>query len=64
MGVRTWLDSWPVYRQLTGADPLGPGHGGPVAALARPRAAHRDGRPGGPLRLPLLRRRLRASRCT
>jgi formate dehydrogenase major subunit len=23
--VKTWLDSWPVYRQLTGADPLGRG---------------------------------------
>jgi formate dehydrogenase major subunit len=25
MGVRTWIDSWPVYRQLTGSDPLGRG---------------------------------------
>ncbi len=25
MGVRTWLGSWPVYRQLTGPDPLGRG---------------------------------------
>ena len=24
-GVKTWLDSWPVYRQLTGSDPLGRG---------------------------------------
>jgi formate dehydrogenase major subunit len=24
-GVKTWLDSWPVYRQLTGDDPLGRG---------------------------------------
>jgi formate dehydrogenase major subunit len=23
--VKTWLDSWPVYRQLTGSDPLGRG---------------------------------------
>ena len=23
--MRTWLDSWPVYRQLTGHDPLGRG---------------------------------------
>jgi formate dehydrogenase major subunit len=23
--VKTWLDSWPVFRQLTGADPLGRG---------------------------------------
>jgi formate dehydrogenase major subunit len=25
MGVRTWIESWPVYRQLTGDDPLGRG---------------------------------------
>lgn len=25
MGVRRWLDAWPVYRQLTGTDPLGRG---------------------------------------
>ncbi len=25
MGVRQWIDSWPVYRQVTGADPLGRG---------------------------------------
>lgn len=25
MGVRTWITSWPVYRQLTGEDPLGRG---------------------------------------
>jgi formate dehydrogenase major subunit len=25
VGVRTWLESWPVYRQLTGDDPLGRG---------------------------------------
>jgi len=23
--VKTWLDSWPVFRQLTGSDPLGRG---------------------------------------
>ena len=23
--VKTWLDSWPVYRQLTGSDPFGRG---------------------------------------
>ncbi|CAA9228286.1 MAG: Formate dehydrogenase O alpha subunit [uncultured Blastococcus sp.] len=23
--VKTWLDTWPVYRQLTGSDPLGRG---------------------------------------
>ena len=25
MGVRTWNEGWPVYRQLTGTDPLGRG---------------------------------------
>jgi formate dehydrogenase major subunit len=25
MGLRTWIDSWPVYRQLTTMDPLGRG---------------------------------------
>jgi len=25
MGVRTWISGWPVYRQLTGTDPLGRG---------------------------------------
>ncbi|MFR9724852.1 formate dehydrogenase [Streptomyces sp. MS19] len=31
MGVRTWVQDWPVYRQLTGADPLGRG----AAAMSR-----------------------------
>jgi formate dehydrogenase major subunit len=34
MGVPTWIPSWPVYRQLTGADPLGRG-----AAAQSPRSA-------------------------
>jgi formate dehydrogenase major subunit len=25
VGVRTWIEEWPVYRQLTGSDPLGRG---------------------------------------
>jgi len=25
MGVRTWIDGWPVYKQLSGTDPLGRG---------------------------------------
>lgn len=25
MGIKTWLEGWPVYRQLTGDDPLGRG---------------------------------------
>ncbi|MFF3565388.1 formate dehydrogenase [Streptomyces sp. NPDC002574] len=38
MGVRTWIQDWPVYRQLTGEDPLGRG----AAAASRGR---RDQRP-------------------
>ena len=34
MGVRTWIAGWPVYRQLTGTDPLGRG-----AAAQSPRSA-------------------------
>jgi formate dehydrogenase major subunit len=34
VGVRTWLEGWPVYRQLTGTDPLGRG-----AAAMSPRSA-------------------------
>jgi formate dehydrogenase major subunit len=34
MGVGTWVAGWPVYRQLTGADPLGRG-----AAAQSPRSA-------------------------
>lgn len=44
MGVRTWIDSWPVYRQLTGTDPLGRGaaaKSGPTARLT-PRVASAD----------------------
>ena len=33
MGVKTWLESWPVYRQFTGEDPLGRG-----AAAASPKS--------------------------
>ena len=25
MGVRTWIEGWPVYRQVTGTDPFGKG---------------------------------------
>ncbi len=34
MGIRRLIESWPVYRQLTGADPLGRG-----AAVKSPRSA-------------------------
>src|SRR5438270_7614205 len=35
MGVRTWIDAWPVYRQLRGIDPFGRG------AAAKSRASSR-----------------------
>jgi formate dehydrogenase major subunit len=35
VGVRTWIDAWPVYRQLTTMDPLGRG-----AAAKSDRSAH------------------------
>jgi formate dehydrogenase major subunit len=34
MGAHTWIEGWPVYRQLTGTDPLGRG-----AAAKSPRSA-------------------------
>jgi formate dehydrogenase major subunit len=39
-----WLGSWPVYRQVTGADPLGRGHAAqsPMYATAQPRTADAD----------------------
>jgi formate dehydrogenase major subunit len=44
MGVRTWIDSWPVYRQLKGNDPLGRGAAVKSAASAHltPRVASAD----------------------
>jgi formate dehydrogenase major subunit len=35
MGVRTWIEGWPVYRQVTGSDPLGRGAAAKSAASAR-----------------------------
>ena len=35
MGVRTWIDAWPVYRQLRGMDPLGRGAAAKSAASSR-----------------------------
>jgi hypothetical protein len=42
MGVRGWLRSWPVYRQLTGADRLAPGKAAesPRSAAMAPRTEH------------------------
>ncbi|MBO0784812.1 MAG: dehydrogenase [Actinobacteria bacterium] len=34
MGVRTWIEGWPVYRQLTGTDPLGRGEAAKSRATA------------------------------
>ncbi len=44
MGVRTWITSWPVYRQLTGTDPLGRGAAAKSDLSARlvPRVAAAD----------------------
>jgi len=41
MGVRRWITSWPVYRQLTGADPLGRGEAAssPRSRRLQPRTA-------------------------
>ena len=41
MGVRTFLEGWPVYRQLTGTDPLGRG-----AAAKSGRSARLEPRTG------------------
>jgi formate dehydrogenase major subunit len=44
MGVRTWIEGWPVYRQLTGSDPLGRGRAAqsPRSARLTPRTATAD----------------------
>jgi formate dehydrogenase major subunit len=35
VGIRTWIESWPVYRQLTGDDPLGRGAAAESGRTAR-----------------------------
>src|SRR5580698_6397514 len=44
MGTRTWIESWPVYRQLTGTDRLGLGAATKTARSAslEPRTATAD----------------------
>ena len=44
MGVRTWIRSWPAYRQLTGSDPLGRGKAveSPRSERLAPRTATAD----------------------
>ena len=36
MDIGKWIQAWPVYRQITGQDPLGRGTGRPVGPLRRP----------------------------
>jgi formate dehydrogenase major subunit len=44
VGVRQWIEGWPVYRQVTGPDPLGRGAAAQSATSAhrRPRTAEAD----------------------
>jgi formate dehydrogenase major subunit len=44
MGVRQWIEGWPVYRQLTGDDPLGRGTAAQSSAsrARTPRTAQAD----------------------
>lgn len=44
VGVRTFLEGWPVYRQLTGTDPLGRGAAAmsPRSMALQPRTARAD----------------------
>jgi formate dehydrogenase major subunit len=44
MGARTWIGGWPVYRQLTGSDPLGRGRAARSqrSATLTPRTATAD----------------------
>jgi formate dehydrogenase major subunit len=44
MGVKTWIEGWPVYRQLTGSDPLGRGAAAqsPRSRALTPRTATAD----------------------
>jgi formate dehydrogenase major subunit len=44
VGVGKWIESWPVYRQLTGTDPLGRGKAAqsPRSAERRPRTEDAD----------------------
>ncbi|WP_230991299.1 hypothetical protein [Streptomyces endocoffeicus] len=37
MGVRTWIQDWPVHPRLTGSDPLG--RGAATSAATRERRA-------------------------
>jgi formate dehydrogenase major subunit len=44
VGVRRWIESWPVYRQLTGKDPLGRGKAveSPRSEALQPRTSSAD----------------------
>jgi|GEM_PF-2485328 len=39
MGTRSWIGSWPVYRQLTGPDRRGLGAAAGAAAVTAPLTA-------------------------
>jgi formate dehydrogenase major subunit len=44
MGVKSWVEGWPVYRQVTGTDPLGRGRAAQARRTAElePRTAEAD----------------------
>ena len=62
MSVRTWIEQWPVYRQVTGDDPACPRRGQPVPHHGPAATPDRHRRPGGQVDLPVLRGRLRDRR--
>ena len=64
MSVRTWVEQWPVYRQVTGDDRLGLGAASRSRTTAAAAPADRHRRPGGQVGLPVLRGRLRARTST
>ena len=53
MGTRSWIGSWPVYRQLTGTDRRGLGAADPISAagLGERSAGDNDGMNWCPLLL-------------
>ena len=63
MGVRRWLGSWPLVRQLSDRRPARRA-GQPLKSnrTREPAPAHRDRRPGRQVGLPVLRGRLRPER--
>ena len=64
MDFKKLLQSWPVYRQLTGEDPLGRGKAAQSETLHHADAAHRRSGQRRALGLPVLRGRAARRRCT